>query len=454
MGFLDRVANFFGKQFVNKYNANALTQIGYVSTAYNFNKIWTIQTALLKNPDVYSVISQQSNKVSSVPYYIRDIRDNEELKRYDLARKNYNLKDQLKTKAKAFNGDYFPMPLERPNPLQNWNDFFYLTEMYYRATGNFFWYVLRNSLNQPIGMWVLPAHYMKIYVKPDNESLELESPIAGYEMFQTPNVGIPFEENEVKHGKMPNPDWGINSEHLYGLSPLSSAYYNIENQIQANKHLSKMFQSSGAFGFISAEGEVLDQEQAEQFTQRIKEMDANKERMAKIAGISTKINFTRVSLANDELMPWDALKWDRKTICNVLGWSDELLNNDGKSGLGGSEAKEARKSVITNTIQPDLIAIEEAFNSILKEFKGYQNRVLKFDVTQLPEMQEDIELLNKWAKEAPITMNEWREMINFERIDEDGMDSVFVSRNLQPIEMAYLNSNTLTDLNLEQNEEN
>jgi HK97 family phage portal protein len=450
MGFLDRVRNYFGKEVVNKYNANALTQIGFVSTAYNFNKLWTIQTALLKNPDVYSVISQQANKVASVPYYVRDVRDEEQLKRYDFARKNIDFQSQLKTKAKAFKSDYFPLPLETPNPLQNWNDFFYLTEMYYRATGNFFWYVLRNSLNQPIGIWVLPAHYMKIYVKPNNESLELESPIAGYEMFQSPNVSIPFTADEVIHGKMPNPEWGINSEHLYGLSPLSSAYYNIENQIQANKHLSKMFQSSGAFGFISVDGEHLSPQQAEQFADRIKEMDASKERMAKIAGISTKITFTRIALANDELMPWDALKWDRKTICNVLGWSDELLNNDGKSGLGGSEAKEARKQVIGNTIQPDLIAIEEAFNKkFLSLFPKYQNKVLKFDVSQLPEMQEDIERLNKWAKEAPITMNEWREMINFERLEEDGMDSVFVSRNLQPIEMAYLNSNMLNDLKLE-----
>lgn len=450
MNWIDRVKNLFvNQEEVNKYNANAFSTVGYISTAYDFNKIWAVQTAFLKNPDVYSIISQQGQKLASIPYYVRKVRDEEELKRYNQGVSSNNLTLQLQTKAKAFENDYFSMPLEKPNPLQNWNDFFYLSEVYYRSTGNCFWYVMKNSVGEPLGIWVLPAHYMKIYVKENNHTLTYESPIAGYEMFQTPNVGIPFLEEEVIHIKMPNPEWGVNGEHLYGLSPLAPAYYNVENQVQANKHLMKMFKSSGAFGFISVDGETLDPEQAEQFTQRIKEMDASKERMAKISGIATKINFTRISLANDELKPWDALNWDRKTICNVLGWSDKLLNNDGKANLGGNETKEARKMVLSNTIQPDLINFEEAINKkFIQQFKGYKDKVLKFDVNSLPEMQEDLEKLAKWAKESPITMNEWREMINFERIESEGMDSVFVSRNLQPIEMAYINSNMLNDLNL------
>ena len=457
MSWIQKLANwrpFGGSDEVNKYNANAFSSIGFMSTSWDFNKIWAIQTAFLKNPDVYSVISQQSQKLASIPYYIRKVRDEEQLKRYDRSRANSNLNLQLQTKAKAFDSEYFAMPLDKPNPLQNWNDFFYLSELYYRATGNCFWYLMKNSVGVPLGMWVLPAHFMKIYVKQKTSTLSYESPIEGYEMYQTASVSIPFLEEEVIHIKMPNPDWGVNGEQLYGLSPLAAAYYNVENQIQANKHLMKMFKSSGAFGFISADGEVLDPDQADQFTERIKEMDKSKERMAKIVGVATKINFTRISLANDELKPWEALNWDRKTICNILGWSDRLLNNDGKSGLGGSETKEARKQVISNTIQPDLINFEEAINKMfIQKFKGYENKVLKFDVTSLPEMQEDLEKLSKWAKESPITMNEWREMINFERLDSEGMDSVFVSRNLQPIEMAYINSNMLNDLNIENESE-
>lgn len=452
MGFLDFFN--FGRQtdkIINKANANTFNPIGYITASYDYNKIWAIETALLKNPDVYSVINQQSSKAASVPNYVRSIRDEEELKRYNFARKTNNLQSQLKTKARTFDKDYYPMPIAKPNPLQNWNDFWQLSEMYFRATGNVFWYVLKNLQGEPIGIYNLPSHLIKIYLKENTSELAYETPIAGYEMFTTPGVSVPFLADEVIHIKMPNPNHTVNGDQLYGLSPLASAYFNIENQIEANRHLMKMFKSSGAFGFIHAKGETLDENQAKQFSDRIKEMDLSKDRMAKISGVGIDMGFTRISLANDELKPWEALKWDRKTICNVLGWADELLNNDGKSGLGGSEAKEARKQVLMDTIMPDLLAFEEAFNEgFLQQFKGYKDRCLKFDHTQMPEMQEDMVELNKWAKEAPITHNEWREMLNFERIEEDGMDSVFVNRNLQPIEMSYINSNLLNDIEREE----
>jgi HK97 family phage portal protein len=419
----------------NKLNRLFFQSVGQVQIPLDVKNRWAIETAFLHNPDVYSILSQQASKTSSIPYWVKKKTNEQDYKAYQFKQKNLttdtlSLLRLLQSEKKALNSqEYKPLPLEKPNPLMGWNEFFQLTKIYFRGCGNVFWYVLRNESNQPIAIYVLPSHLMEIRLKPEAWSLNLESPILGYEIVYG-QVSVPFLEEEVIHIKMPNPRWTFDAQQLYGQSPLTAAFLNAENQIQANKHLHKMFKSSGAFGFIYAKGDDLTPDQAEQFTQRIKEMDASKERMAKISGLAKEIGFQRISLANDELQPWTALAWDRKTIANVLGWPDELLNGDGKSGLGGSEAKEARKIALMDNIYPDLLLFQEALNiRFIQDFKGYEGYVLNFDISEMPEMQDDFAKMLEWADTAPISLNEVRELIKFERRDEEGMDDIWISRN-------------------------
>jgi HK97 family phage portal protein len=444
--------NRFKEKVVNKVNLLYFQNIGGGDVPFDFTNTWAIETAFMKNPDVYAVLMQMASKTATVPYYVREVKKDEEYKAYQIKRRNtqpnyQGLIYEAKAKAKAFQEDkYKPIPLAKPNPLMNWAEFMQLSKIYLRATGNVFWYILRNEQNKPLAIYVLPSHLMQIKLKPNAFNLALESPVLGYELVYTQN-SIPFLADEVVHIKMPNPTWDFSATQLYGRSPLMAAYYNVENQILANKHLNKMFNSSGAFGFIFAKGESLTPEQAQQFQDRIKEMDADKGRMAKLSGVGSEIGFQRVSLANDELEPWNALGWDRKTICNVLGWQDELMNNDGKSSLSSNETTQARKVIITDNILPDLILFEEALNEkFIKDFKGYENYKIHFDVSELPEMQEDIKTLMEWAKDAPITLNEMRELLKYEPLQEEGMDDIWVSRTKIRLQEALIDVNFLANI--------
>ena len=98
-------------------------------------------------------------------------------------------------------------------------------------------------------------------------------------------------------------------------------------------------------------------------------MDKDPGRLGKIGASSAEIGFQRISLTTDELKPFDYLNWDQKQICNVLNYPDELLNADGKSKLGGgSETLEAKKTLITDNINPDLTLLQSALN---KSFYRY-----------------------------------------------------------------------------------
>ena len=437
---------------VNKVNQLYFQNVGGGEVSLDFTQTWAIETAFMQNPDVYSVLMKMATKTSSVPYYCKKIKDDESYKSYKQKQKNFipttqGVLNELKAQSKAFdNTTYKPLPLERPNVLMGWSEFFQLSKIYLRGCGNTFWYILRNEQQKPIAIYCLPAHLMQILIKPNAFNLTTESPVLGYQLIYG-NFSIPFLADEVIHIKMPNPEWTFDARQLMGMSPLKSAYLNIENQISANKHLTKMLKSSGAFGFVFVKGEAMTNEQAEQFTQRIKDMDASKERMSKITGISKEIGFQRIALGNDELQPWVALQWDRKTICNVLDWSDELMNNDGKASLSSNETNQARKIVLTDNILPDCLMFEEALNKyFIPFFKGYEGYKFVFDISEMPEMQDDIVKLMEWADKAPLTLNEIRELIKFERSEADGMDDVWINRSKIRVDEAMIDANFLAEI--------
>lgn len=444
-------ANNTIKEVENKIN-KVLFQFGLMEVKNDYTATWAIEVAYKNNPDVYAIIQQMSGKTATIPSYIKRLKEKESYNKF-LQYRGYQHKNnthlllETKAKSKAFDEEYLKNPLERPNILQTWNEFTQLFKTYLRLTGNVFIYTLRNEQKQPIAVYLMPSHKMKILIKSDAMNLTMESPILGYCLDDT-TYTIPFAEDEIHHIKYPNPEWTIDAEQLIGHSPLKAAYVNVENQIEANAHIQRLFKSAGAIGVAYAEdGSNWGNEQAKQFSDAIKEMDGSGERMARIKAVSGKVGFTRMSLGNDEMDTWTALLWDRKTLCNVLGWQDELLNNDGKASLSSNEIEFARKIVIQDNILPDLQLLEEYFNQkYLPFFKGYENTKLFYDVSELPEMQDDIKTLMEWADKAPITPNEIRDLIKFEPLKNEGMDDIWVSRQKIRMDEAMITDDFFTPI--------
>ena len=425
MGWFSRNLEKYLGQAINKYYINSFSQIGDINASFDFNKTWAIETAYSKNPDVYAIINQLSGKMAQVPHYVKKIENEKNLNTFKLNRKNITL-EHLKVKNKTFSDEYLSFPLETPNPLYGWKHFIQLYATYLNITGDVFIYKHTNELEEVKGYYILPSNFMRIFIKGNNYDFSEESPILGYEMQVSTGKSIPFSADEVIHVKLPNPVWTTNGEQLYGFSPLKSAYFNVENVVEANKHLHKMFKSSGAFGFIFSKGESLDQKQAQQFKDRILEMDASKERLAKIAGIGTEVGFQRIALSNKEMEPWSSLAYDRKTIANVLGWSDKLMNNDGKSTLGEDQLSDIRKRVLLDTVLPQIELLEEELTKEFLQFDGYENTRVMFDITEMPEVQDDINKIIEWASKSPLTVNEIRKLIKYEPYESDVADKPLI----------------------------
>lgn len=433
MGFFSRnLERFLGKA-LNKYYINSFLQIGNINATFDFDKTWAIETAYSKNPDVYTIVNQMSSKAAQIPFYVKKIKDEKRLSQFKNNRKNITF-EHLKAKNNAFDEFFKELPLDKPNPLYGWKHFIQLYETYMALTGDVFIYKHLNELEEIKGYYILPSNFMRIYLKGNNFEFAEESPVLGYEMSVSTGQSVPFSAEEIIHIKLPNPVWNTNGEQLYGFSPLKAAYYNVENVIQANKHLYKMFKSSGAFGFIFSKGESLDKDQAQQFKDRILEMDASKERLAKIAGIGTEIGFQRIALSNKDMEPWNALQFDRKTIANVLGWSDKLMNNDGKSTLSKDDLQDIRKRVLLDTVLPHIELLEEALTDEFKQFKGYEKTRVVFDITEMPEVQDDIQKIIEWATTAPLSVNEVRDLINYDPYESEVADKPLIKAGYMTVD--------------------
>lgn len=434
-----------GKDFTNAFNKAFYEFLGNQEASYDYNRKTYLEKGFGLNPDVYSVIMQQADKVNSIPYYVRKVKDEgskRKLLQLENATKgNYSaiqLKRKSELETKAFDDEFLPFPLENPNPNQTWAELLALSKVFEQTTGNYFLYLVKpqEGANKgvPMEVYILPSHLMKIVIKEDASILDSEN-VIDYYMLIEGDQQITFDTDDIIHVKLPNPFFDFQGSHLYGLSPLRVLLRNIESSNDAIAQNVKTMKNGGVFGFIhSKEGNTMTAEQATQLKEKMKEMDRNPARLSHIAGASVPLAFTKISLSTDELKPFDFLKFDQKMICNVLGWSTQLLNNDEGSKYGEFLKTVQRNSVI-NHIIPRLNLLQEALNKqFIPLFKGYENAEVFWDWSELPEMQADIKDLAEAYKDIPITYNEFRQIVKLPALDIDGMDMVWVDGNKRRVD--------------------
>ncbi len=449
------IANMFGYSptMYNNFNdAFAWATHGGGYTPYDANATTYLEEGYNTNAMVFSVIDAMARKSSTVPMYVRKVRDEEALSNLNKLRKatgyDMQLSQKLKHMAlenKAFADQTMPLPLDKPNPYQTWTELQMLYKTFLKMTGNAYFYMpsAENGMNkgEPKALYLLPSHMIQIVVKEGVSMIGYENPVEEY-ILTSGNQYVTFKSEDVIHIKYGNPNYSDDGEHLYGFSPLRPLIKNIQSSNDAMELNAKTLKSGGAFGFIHGKNVPITEDQAKQLKQRLVEMNDDPGDLARIAGSSAEMGFTRISLTADELKPFDYLKFDMKQICNALGWSDNLMNND--DGGKHDKQKEERKRVVTDNIVPDLKLLIDALNSdFLPRFKGYDGQCLEFDIMELPEMQDDAkelsEIMFEGVRMAVFNRDEARKALNFPETNVPSMQRHTLSSDVISLEEAIDN---------------
>jgi len=424
----------------NYFNEALYKSIGNITSTYNC----TLETLMVKgygeNPDVNAIVNQMANKSTAVPYIVKPIEDEKAYKKLKRFPNNPTYLQQKKLNLlikEAHNDIEQKMPIDKPNPNQTWEELIFLYKIYLKVCGNVYFYRLTSLMGAPLGLYVLPSHWMQIVLKANASSLTTEDPIDYYIMEQG-NQFVKFNNESIIHIKRSNPFYNQNGSHLYGYSELMAAIRNINSSNSGIDQNVKTMQNSGVYGFIHAgNGQTpLTHEQGQDLRGRLVDMANSDGKLSNIAAASGAIGFTRISLTTDELKPFEYLSNDRRTLCNCLNWPIDLLNEERSgTGFGVDAVTEARKRAITDNVKPDLDLLATYLNQeFIQKFKGYEKSVIEFDISELPEMQTDTSKMIEWMVKAPLTLNEIREAINYESMDDENMDVIYISSTSKRID--------------------
>lgn len=456
--------NFFSMEDrgANTFNRALLSFIGGGLTQYDYDGTTILDKGYNVNSDVYSVISQISRKFASVPGLLNKVEDKKVVRELKQLYGNHLDAQSLARKrileTKAYSNEEVPEPLERPNYYQSETEFKELWETFMLLNGNAYQWIQcpadGANKGRPLARFLLPSHLVQIVLKPNAQFEYLDSPI-DYYMLIIGDRFATFKEEDVIHSKFPNPNYDLNGSHLYGQSPLKSALKDIQTGNVTKENNIGTMQSGGVYGFIHAkDGQTpLTYDQAEELKSRLVEMKSSKDILGRISGASAPLGFTQVSVDTDKLLPFDYLKSSQKAICNNLGWSDLLLNNEGGAKYDNLDA--IWRMAISNRIAPDLKIYEDGLNAkYYPRFKELGNVHLTFDISELPEMQNDMSKLVEWLSKAlengAITPREFRIALRYSDIDTPEMNTHFMRAGLVTLEDAILaDSSDMRNFNIE-----
>ena len=132
------------KDITNAFNKSFYEFLGGQDAEYDHKRTTYLEKGYGLNPDVYAVISQQADKINSIPYYINKVKDEKsrnKLKQLQNATKGNlslpQIKRQIELKERSYDNQDLAMPLKQPNPNQTWGDIFALYQVFMQSTGNF-----------------------------------------------------------------------------------------------------------------------------------------------------------------------------------------------------------------------------------------------------------------------------------------------------------------------------
>lgn len=444
---LSNIAEWFtGKpQPTNSYNQAFFQYINGQKISFDYKRRSYLD-AYLNNPDINAIINQIADKSNEVPYYIKKVADQKSYHKRERimqsTKGNLSIQQLAQKKlfeTKAFESEEIDLKLKRPNPLHTWKELFALYRIFMETDGNAYFYTVKaengNNAGKIKQVYILPSNLVDIVLKKDSDTIVDDNPIDFY-MLSEGDQRIKFPQEEIIHIKYANPNYDMSGSHLYGLSPLRAALKNIMSSDSALEHNVKNMKNGGVFGFYYSDdvNTPLKSEDVFAFKEKLIDMNDDPGNLSRIAGTAIKLGFTKLSVDADQLKAIENLNFDRKVFANLLGWSDILLNSGDSSTYNNIQQEKRR--VLTGKVQAGLLLLQEAFNSKLVPFlDGCDSScVWEWDISEMPEMQEDIEKMIKWMKEAYLTPNEIRQAVKYETLDIEGMDSVWVAGGLTRID--------------------
>lgn len=274
--------------------------------------------------------------------------------------------------------------LENPNPLLKGNDLIKQWNENRCIYGNNYEYVLRPySTSIPVGLTNLPPAQVKIkttgkYFK----QTKLDEIIEYYELLNGV-VGEKIMPSEINHTRISN---SINP--IIGQSPMKALFMPISNIRASYQFRNVIMTKHGALGILSNDSDSdmgaipFKQEERDRINNQYQQSYGIGDEQNKIIMTSAKLKWQKMGFATKDMMLFEEVDADFRTIIDAYGLNDNLFSRE--KGSTFSNMEEGIKQAYQSTVIP--LAEELAMNRA-RLLNLPSNEWLELDYSHIPALQ-------------------------------------------------------------------
>ena len=366
--------NLFGrtKQF---YNLQELTKI--LSTGE-----WNSESLMSqyeKSLYVFAVINKIAQKVSAIDLKLFEIMNSKGEVREHPAHEILDL-------------------LYRVNPYQTRSEFWKITMINKKLTGEAFWLKVRNPRGKVVELWNLRPDMITIHS-------DAQTYIKVYELTKFNGEKVFFEPKDIIHFKEPNP-----LDNYRGLSPLRPAKSRIETEQYATNFQRDFFVNNARPDALLISEDSLAPEQRDELSASWNSKHKGKGKNSKIGILEGGMQYQQISISQKEMDYIESLNFTRDDILVAFGVPKSVITTD---DVNLANANSGLKSFLSETIKPEMITLTEVINEMLVIPDFGERLYVDFeDPTPLDrdmQLKEYVAGYGKW-----LTANEIREQLNLE----------------------------------------
>jgi HK97 family phage portal protein len=237
---------------------------------------------------------------------------------------------------------------------------------------------------------------------------------------------IPVEN--ILHWKYENPAFSTSGSHLYGLSPMKAAALTLDTSNEGRIALHSLFKNGGVQTLLTRSDKFeFTPDQMSQVRDMIDSSINGNLNKGRTEVTNAALQAIQLGMSVRDMQILDGLDWCFEDLCNVYGLDYLIFNNDHSTY---NNKIQAQKNMITNKIVPEWTGLRDELNRwLIPQFYGSErgNKFIDFDISSLPEMQED---MNKMAEMLKLidyfTWNEKRLMMRAEEGTEPMLNEYII----------------------------
>ena len=313
----------------------------------------------------------------------------------------------------------------KPNAWQGWGDFMGNCFGMKKLTGEVLIHKLSAiSGRAPSQLYMIPT---PLLVRVDTKAGAPETYV-----FWIKGREHKIPAQEIIHIKEHNPE-----DPTRGLSPLSAAAMVIQQSNDGNKTLSRMLRNGGPAGILRMirlnDGSATTKEQAEGLQREWDDRNTGPAARGKILIIPNEVTWTQIGVPATDLELIEAQKMALRDICDVYGFSSQILNDPDNKTF--NNIREAEKQLIERIIIPEHEQWMSVFErSLLPDFFPDDEYTIDidtsvYDVLKIGFNEQATALATSWW----LTPNQRLEAQGYETDPDPAMDMRYIPAGLLPI---------------------